>query len=85
MGESRLISESPWPRYDPDLAKEETVTIVVQVNGKVRSKFQIERDAPAEEVKLRALGLERIRQFVGGVEPLKVILIPNRLVNIVVK
>jgi leucyl-tRNA synthetase len=83
MGEDGLISDSPWPQYDPELAREETVTIVVQVNGKVRAKFEIERDCPDDQVNKRALELERIRQILSGREPRKVITIPNKLVNIV--
>jgi leucyl-tRNA synthetase len=83
-GQSSLIAEAAWPRYDPDLAREETVTVVVQVNGKVRAKFEVERDLPVEEVKERALDLDRIRIFMGDQPPRKVICILNKLVNIVI-
>ncbi len=83
-GQSTLIAESSWPQFDPDLACEETVTVVVQVNGKVRAKLAVERDLPDEQVKEMALGLERIRAFVGDLPPKKVICVPNKLVNIVI-
>ncbi|MFC2164232.1 leucine--tRNA ligase [Acidobacteriota bacterium] len=84
MGYDTLLARSSWPEYDPDLAKEETVTIVIQVNGKLRDKIDVERDLPEELVKERALGLDRVRLFVGDKEIRKVILIKNKLVNIVI-
>lgn len=84
MGHDTLLSLSSWPEYDPDLAQEETLTIVIQVNGKLRGKIDVERDLPDEQVKERALGLDRVRLFVGDREIRKVILIKNKLVNIVI-
>ncbi len=79
-----LLAKYPWPDYDPELAKEETVTIVVQVNGKLRDKFEVERDLPDEEVKEKALGLSRIQSLVGEKDIRKLIYIKNKIVNIVV-
>ena len=83
-GHNTLISLGPWPDFDPELAKEETVTIVVQVNGKVRDKFDVERGLPEDRVQQTALDLERIRNILGEKEPRKVIYIENKLINIVV-
>jgi leucyl-tRNA synthetase len=83
-GYTPLISRSSWPQYDPELARAEKVTVVVQVNGKVRAKFEAERDLSEEEVQRLALKLDRIREFIGGREPRKIICVPNKLVNIVV-
>ena len=83
-GRSPVISKSAWPQFDPELAREERVTVVVQVNGKVRAKFEAESDLEEEDVKRMALELDRIQSFVGGREPRKIICIPNKLVNIVV-
>ncbi len=82
-GRSSVIARSPWPQYDADLAQEETVTVVVQVNGKVRAKFEPERDLPEDEAKRAALELKRIQHLLAGREPRKIIYIPNKLVNIV--
>jgi len=83
-GHSTHLSRFPWPDYDPELAKEETVTIVVQVNGKLRDKFEVERDLPEDDVKEKALGLSRIQSLLSGKEIRKLIYIKNKIVNIVV-
>ena len=75
LGHDGLISDAPWPEYDQDLARDETVTIVVQVNGKLRAKFDIARDLPEDLVRDRALALDRIREIIGSRQPLKII--PN--------
>ena len=83
-GHRTLLAQLPWPDYDPELAKEETVTIVIQVNGKLRDKFEVERDLPEDEVKEKALGLSRIKKIVSAKEIRKIIYIKNKIVNIVV-
>lgn len=83
-GHRTILARHPWPDFDPHLAKEETVTIVVQVNGKLRDRFEAERDLPEDEVKERALSLTRIQTLVGGKEIRKFIYIKNKIVNIVV-
>jgi leucyl-tRNA synthetase len=84
MGYDTLLARSPWPDFDPDLAQEETVTIVIQVNGKLRDRIDVERDLPDEQVKERALGLDRVQLFVGDNRIKKVVYIKNKLVNIVI-
>ena len=83
LGYRTLLAQAPWPSYDPELAREERVTIVVQVNGKLRDKFEIERDAEEEMVKETALKLDRIRNILGDRKARRVIYIRNKLVNIV--
>ncbi|MGB2908421.1 MAG: leucine--tRNA ligase [Candidatus Aminicenantaceae bacterium] len=83
-GHTTVIARSSWPKCDSELTQEESVTVVVQVNGKVRAKFEAERDLPEEEVKRAALELERIQSLIAGQELRKIICIPNKLVNIVV-
>jgi leucyl-tRNA synthetase len=83
-GHRDLLARYPWPVFDPELAKEERVTIVVQVNGKLRDKFEAEATIGEAEMKERALGLDRIRSLITGRPVRKVICIRNRLVNIVV-
>jgi leucyl-tRNA synthetase len=66
------------------LASEGRVTVVVQVNGKLRDKFEAERDSAEDEIKKQALGLDRIKSIMGDKEPKKIIYIQNKLVNIVI-
>lgn len=83
-GHTGLLANHPWPKYDPDMAKEEKVTVVVQVNGRLRERFEAPADISQEEMKAEALGLERIKTLIMGKEIRKVICIENKLVNIVV-
>ncbi len=84
MGYQTLLTMNPWPSYEPELAKEERVTIVVQINGKLRDRFEADRDADEEELKKTALGLEKIRNIIGDKEVKKVIHIKNKIINIVI-
>jgi leucyl-tRNA synthetase len=83
-GHQTLITQTQWPSYDPELAKEERVTIVVQINGKLRDKFEAIRDEEEEQLKEMALNLEKIRHFIGDKHVRQVIHIKNKLINIVV-
>jgi len=83
MGHKTLLIRSPWLSFDPSLAREAKVTIVVQVNGKLRGKFEAEMDSAEKEIKEMALGLSRIQSLVAEKKPKKVIYVKNRLVNIV--
>ena len=84
FGETKLIAHAPWPTYDPEVLKREEVTIVVQVNGKLRSRIQLPVDASNEEVEEAALADERIQKHIEGKTVRKFIVVPNRLANIVV-
>ena len=84
LGYQTLLAQTPWPAYDPEWAKEERVTIVVQINGKLRDKFEVERDEEEEKLKEIALGLDKIRHFIGEKKVRQVIHIKNKLINIVV-
>jgi leucyl-tRNA synthetase len=75
--------EAAWPAFDPAVAKRDRVTVVVQVNGKVRDRLEIDADADAATVKELALASERVAANLGGREPKKVIYVPGRLVNVV--
>jgi leucyl-tRNA synthetase len=83
-GHRELLARLPWPAFDPELAKEETVTVVVQVNGKLRDKFEAEAAIGEADMKERALALDRVRALIAGKPVRKVICIENKLVNIVV-
>lgn len=83
LGHSKLVAESAWPKYDPALTASDTVTIAVQVNGKLRATFQAAKGAPKEALEGTALMLEDIVKFLEGKTPKKVVVVPNRIVNIV--
>jgi len=83
LGSSESIHLQPWPAYDPEVAREETVTLVVQVNGKVRDRLQVPADANAATVEEAALSSERIQEWLAKGEVRKVIARPPGLVNIV--
>ncbi|MDH4198338.1 MAG: class I tRNA ligase family protein, partial [Candidatus Aminicenantes bacterium] len=82
-GRTELLARSAWPSYDPELARDETVTIVVQVNGRLRDRFEAAAGTAEDELKATALGLERIRAVLGAKPPRKVICVKDKLVNIV--
>ncbi|MFQ6038570.1 MAG: class I tRNA ligase family protein, partial [Candidatus Aminicenantales bacterium] len=83
LGHKEILARSRWPAFDPELAREERVIIVVQVNGKLRDRFEAELDAEEEELKRQALDREKIRRIVGDRGVKKIICVKNRLVNIV--
>ncbi|MGA2532353.1 MAG: leucine--tRNA ligase [Candidatus Aminicenantales bacterium] len=82
-GHTGLLMRSPWPAFDEELAREELVTVVVQVNGKLRDKFEAEPDLTEASMEERALALPKIQAALGGRPPRKVICVKNKLVNIV--
>ena len=82
-GHTGLLMRSPWPAFDEELAREELVTLVVQVNGKLRDKFEAEPDLAEASMEERALALPKIQAALGGRPPRKVICVKNKLVNIV--
>ncbi len=84
LGRDSVLDTESWPTWDEALLVSDTMTIVVQVNGKLRAELEIAADASADDVKARALAQENVQKFVGDVEPAKVIYVPGRLVNIVV-
>jgi leucyl-tRNA synthetase len=81
---SNLLKET-WPEYDPALAKEDEIEIVVQVNGKIRGRVVVAADAPENIIREHALADEKVRASMDGKQIAKVIVIPGKLVNVVVK
>ena len=82
-GEAGMIADAPWPVHDPALLIDDEVTIAVQVNGKLRDTLLAPRGLPRDEAEARALALPKIQSQLGGSPPRKVIVVPDRLVNIV--
>ena len=84
LGHENSIHLESWPKFDPELTREETVTVVVQVNGKVRDRLQVEAGAPEPEVTAMALASGAVKRHLDGKQPKKVIYVPGKLVSIVV-
>ncbi len=85
LGNAPSICLQEWPGYDEELAKEEEITIVVQVNGKVRARFTAAPGTAREELEKKALTLDNVRRHLEGKEIKKVVVVPDRLVNIVAR
>ena len=79
------MSYDAWPQYDEAKLVVSKVTIAVQVNGKMRGRFEAEKDAPKEELEKKALAMDTVQRNIEGKEVRKVIVVPNRIVNIVAK
>jgi len=83
LGGSGLLAEQPWPVFDLDLTRDEQVTLAIQVNGKLRATLEVPRDTAADTVENAALALPQVARWLDGHLPRKVIVVPNRIVNIV--
>jgi len=83
LGHSVLAAETPWPKHDPALLKTDTVTVAVQVNGKRRGEVVVAQGSDNKAVEMAALALEGVVRALAGAAPKKVIVVPNRIVNIV--
>lgn len=84
MGHQGLISDAPWPSFDPDMLTEDEITVVIQIKGKVKDKIQIAPGMASDELEKLALGRDKVQQFIDGAPIRKVIVVPDRLVNIVI-
>ncbi len=82
-GHGHYLASVPWPHYNAEAAKEEELIIVVQVNGKLRTKLQVAAGIENKTLEELALADEKIAPFLKGAKPKKIIVVPNKLVNIV--
>jgi leucyl-tRNA synthetase len=85
LGETSNLLREPWPQYDPELAKEDELEIVIQVNGKIRSHITVPADASEDQITERALADEKAQVAMQGKQVVKIIVVKGKLVNIVVK
>lgn len=83
-GNSYSIHQQSWPEWDPEIAKEEMVTLVVQINGRVRDKIEVPADSSDDVLRETALASEKIDKWLEGKGPRRVIIVKGKLVNIVV-
>lgn len=84
LGHKELLCLQPWPKADPALLVDETVTVAVQVNGKLRGTIDVPRDAGEAESRNAALLLPGVVAAMAGKPARKVVVVPNRIVNVVV-
>nr|WP_106780537.1 leucine--tRNA ligase [Lysinibacillus timonensis] len=85
LGHDETITYEQWPTFDDSKLVDDEVEVVVQVNGKVRTKVKIAKDATKEQLEQISLADEKVKEFVDGKQVVKVIAVPGKLVNIVVK
>jgi leucyl-tRNA synthetase len=78
-----LAADQTWPEYDPQLLIDDEVEIVMQINGRVRDRLRMSRDATREQIEAAALASPRLGEFTGGKEIKKIVVVPGKLVNIV--
>jgi len=85
LGHKGSVSKHTWPSYDESLTVDEEVTIVVQVNGKIRDKFGAAHNTASQELEKTARALPGIQKWISGKTIAKAIVVPDKLVNIVLK
>ena len=85
LGHNESVQLAPWPSYDASKLVEATVEIPVMVNGKKRGIFTANKDASKDDLQKQALELEHVKEFVDGKEIKKIVVVPNKIVNIVAK
>ena len=83
-GHVRPVSATPWPEFNAQAAKDDEITLVVQINGKVRSRLLVQADQESEELEKKALADKKVQKFIGDKEIRKIIVVKNKLINIVV-
>jgi leucyl-tRNA synthetase len=84
LGHDTMIVHAAWPKADPALVAQDTVTLAVQINGKRRDEIALKKDLPAAEVEAAVLALDSVVRALEGKAPKKVIVVPNRIVNLVI-
>jgi leucyl-tRNA synthetase len=84
LGYKDSIHKQKWPKYDSELIKEEMITLIIQVNGKVRDKIEVEADISEEKAKKLAISSQKVQKWISGKEIKKIIFVPGKLINIVV-
>jgi leucyl-tRNA synthetase len=84
MGNRGGIMKEPWPSYDPEFIKAEEITIVIQINGKVRSRLTLNADINDEGIKKAVLSNDKVKEWVGDKEIKKLVIVPKKLVSIVI-
>ena len=84
LGYHTLLAVQPWPAVEPAMLVDDTATIAVQVNGKRRDELQMPRNASKQDMEAAAMKLDSVQRAIGGREVKKIIVVPQRIVNVVV-
>jgi leucyl-tRNA synthetase len=85
LGHGGPVFRASWPSFDPALAKEDAAEIPVQINGKLRAHLHVPFGTPKEELERLALALDKVQPFISGKDVVRVVVVPDKLVNIVVR
>ena len=84
LGGAGLVAQAPWPKADPAMLIDDTVTLPIQINGKRRAEISVPKDMDKAEVEKAALAQDAVIRALDGAQPKKVIVVPGRIVNVVV-
>ena len=84
LGKDGLVADAPWPAVDPAMLVDDSVTMPVQVNGKRRGEITVPKGLPAAEVERLVLSMDEIVRILDGQAPKKIVIVPDRIVNVVV-
>jgi len=84
LGGSGMVADAGWPDVDPALLVDNSVVVAVQVNGKRRDEITLAKGAPKDEVERQVLSLDVIARMLDGQVPKKIIIVPDRIVNVVI-
>jgi leucyl-tRNA synthetase len=84
LGYENSVHEQKWPQFDPNMIKDEKINLIIQINGKVRDKIEIDVDASENEIKELALNQDKIKNWIKDGKVKKVIFIPNQVINFVI-
>jgi leucyl-tRNA synthetase len=82
LGNQQSLACAPWPKFDPALLKEENVTVILQVNGKLRDRVEVPAQTSQADLEKLALANDRVKEHLAGKQVRKVIVVPGKLVNI---
>ena len=83
LGHKTLVSAETWPHLEAELLVENSITLPVQINGKKRADVTVPRDAGKDEIEAAVLALDAVQKALDGKSPKKVIVVPQRIVNVV--
>ena len=84
LGGEGLVIDAPWPKADPKMLVEDTVTLPIQINGKRKAEISVAKDLPNEEVEKLALANDAVVKALAGGQPKKLIVVPGRIINVII-
>ncbi|MCW5721368.1 MAG: leucine--tRNA ligase [Devosia sp.] len=84
LGKHGLVADAPWPKVEASLLEDDTVTLPIQINGKRRAEIAVAKDLPGAEVEQLVLSLDEVIRILDGKAPKKIVVVPNRIINVVV-